>query len=144
MRPISFTSIHDYLDKLFDGLSPTEEAIISAKKDYWRAYNTDLKRRQRQKFPVFQISFSKEDIIGLKSRLAKGQKISSYIYDLVIIHLKGSTELSKKVNTALIEQQLFLIAEYLKELLDYEAIDSKKINRLEAYIIALEKVILET
>ncbi|WP_339883560.1 hypothetical protein [Polaribacter vadi] len=144
MRPIRFTSVHDYLDKLFDGGSPSEEAIISAKKDYWRAYNTALKRRQRQKFPVFQISFSKEDVLVLKSRLAKGQKISSYIYDLVIQHLKGESIPAKQVNTALIEQQLFLIAEYLRELLDYNAVDSEKINRLEAYIMALENVIQET
>ena len=92
MKPIRFTSVHDYLDVLFEGISPTEQDIIVAKKDYWRAYNTDLKRRKRKEFPVFQISFSKEDIRVLKSRLSKGQAISTYIYELVVQHLQDNTE----------------------------------------------------
>ena len=144
MKPIRFTSVHDYLDVLFEGISPTEQDIIVAKKDYWRAYNTDLKRRKRKEFPVFQISFSKEDIRVLKSRLSKGQAISTYIYELVVQHLQDNTELPKQVNTALIEQQLFLIAEYLHELLDYESIDTQKIEQLETYIQTLENVIQES
>lgn len=103
MKPISFTSVHDYLDSLFEGCIPSEEAIINAKKDYWRAYNTDLKRRKRKAFPTFQISFSKTDVKALKSRLAKGQAVSAYIYDLVVQHLKKDTILTKPVHTAIIE-----------------------------------------
>jgi hypothetical protein len=144
MKTIRFTSVHDYLDILFEGLTPNEQDVIVAKRDYWRAYNTDLKRRKRQQFPTFQISFSKEISMVLKSRLAKGQAISLYIYELVVAHLKDRTELPKKINTALIEQQLFLIAEYLRELLDYEQIDTQKIEILESYILALETVIQES
>jgi len=56
MKPIKFTSIHDYLDKLFLDLEPSKQQIIDAKKDYWRAYNTDLKRRKRKTYPTFQMS----------------------------------------------------------------------------------------
>ncbi|WP_299884358.1 hypothetical protein [uncultured Lacinutrix sp.] len=144
MRPINFTSIHDYLDMLFDGITPSEDTIINAKKEYWRAYNTDLKRRKRKAFPIFQISFSKQNVTVLKSKLEKGQSISKYIHGLVVAHLYNHTDLVPRVNTALIEQQLFLISEYLRELLDYEHIDTDKIEQLESHIGTLETVIQES
>jgi len=126
---------------LFDGVDPSDEEIIKAKKDYWRAYNTDLKRRKRKAYPTFQISFSRQDVTLLKSRLQNGQSISRYIYGLVKEHLKSDAVLEPKVNTAIIEQQLFLISEYLRELLDYDHIDSNRIEQLEAHIQTLDKVI---
>ncbi len=129
---------------LFEDVTPCKEDIINAKKQYWRAYNTDLKRRRRKQFSVFQISFSKQDLAIIKSKLQEGQPVSKYIYQLVLQHLNDGSELTPIVNTALIEQQLFLIAEYLKELLDFDHIDTGRIEQLEIYIQALEDVIQET
>ncbi len=143
MKPINFTSVHDYLDVIFEKVNPSKVAIIKAKKDYWCAYNTDLKRRRRKAFPTFQISFSKQEVVIIKSRLQKGQSVSKYIYKLVLQHIEEDVPLTPKINTALIEQQLFLIAEYLQELLDFENIDNHKIEQLERYIKALENVIQE-
>jgi len=56
-------------------------------------------------------------------------------------HLKDNQDFAPKVNTALIEQQLFLIAEYLRELLDFESIDTNRIEILEQHIGTLETVI---
>ncbi len=144
MRPINFTSVHDYLDLLFEGVTPSNEDIIKAKREYWRAYNTDLKRRKRKACPTFQISFSKDELVIIKSKLEKDGCVSRYIHDLVLQHLQGNIEYTQKVNTALIEQQLFLIAEYLKELLDFESIDTEKVEALEQYIQVLETVIQES
>lgn len=144
LQPQTFSSVHDYLDTIFEGVTPSKEAIIGAKKEYWRAYNTDLKRRKRKAFPTFQISFSKEDITIVRSKLQNGQSVSKYIHELVLRHLKDGTDLTPKVNTALIEQQMFLIAEYLRELLDVDDIDTEKIKQLETYIKVLEIVIQES
>ncbi|WP_298507445.1 hypothetical protein [uncultured Kordia sp.] len=144
MKPTSFTSVHDYLDQLFKGGNPSKEDIILAKKNYWRAYNTDLKRRKRSACPTFQISFSKDELLRIKEKLQQGQSVSKYIYQLVKQHIESHTILPSKVNTAVIEQQLFLISEYLRELLDYEDIDAEKITELENHIQTLETVIQES
>ena len=141
MKPNSFNSLHDYLDALFLDVDPTDAEIKNAKKIYWRSYNTHLKRRRRKQFPTFQISFSLAEIAQLKSRLQNGQSISKYIHELVIDHLSQGTDITPKVNTAIIEQQLFLIGEYLRELLDYDTIDTHKIEVLETHIQTLEDVI---
>jgi len=143
MRPIEFTSVHDYLDLLFEDASPNKEDIIRAKKTYWRAYNTDLKRRQREHSSILHITFSKEEYAQIKERLGKGENVSGYIRNLVRQHLEDNQDFVPKVNTALIEQQLFLIAEYLQELLDVDTIDTKKIEELEQHIRTLENLIHE-
>ena len=144
MEPIDFTSVHDYLDKLFADIEPSKQQIVQAKKVYWRAYNTDLKRRKRKSHPCFQISFSKEELSLLRERLRKGESVSQYIHQLVLKHIRKGKTLAPQVNTALIEQQLFLISEYLRELLEFDAIDTDKIERLETYLQALETAIKES
>lgn len=140
MEPIDFTSVHDYLDRLFVGIEPDKQEIIDAKKVYWRAYNTDLKRRRRKAYPSFHISFSKDELLFIKGRLQQGQSVSSYIHQLVVVHV-NDTDYRPRVNTAVIEQQLFLINEYLRELLDYDGVETEKIEQLETYIQTLETVI---
>ncbi len=144
MKPISFTSVHDYLDRLFTGMEPSKQDIIDAKKVYWRAYNTDLIRRKRKAYPTFQISFSKEELLLIREKLQQGQSVSKFVYQLVVEHLNNHTYSVPKINTALIEQQLFLISEYLRELLDYDSIDIDKIEQLESHIQTLETVIHES
>ena len=141
MKPINLTSVHDYLDILFEDKTPSEDDVIHAKKVYWRAYNTDLKSRRRKLFPVLQVRFSKQEHALIQSKLLQGQKVSSYIYQLVLNHLNKNINLEMPINTALIEQQLFLITEYLKELLDFQEIDSIILQELEQHIKTLEIVI---
>ena len=59
-------------------------------------------------------------------------------------HLEDHPKLQPTINTALIEQQLFLVAEYLRELLDHDSIDTQKIEALEQHIETLDKVIQDS
>ena len=140
----TFRGVHDYMDALFKGRQPSKAEIIDAKKAYWRAYNTALKRRRRKLFPVLQVTFSREQLALIRSKLEKGQSVSGMIRAVVLEHLEGDYALPEKVNTALIEQQLFLISEYLKELLEIDQIDTNRIQQLESHIKSLEQRILES
>ena len=59
MEPGNYKSLHDYLDAIFKDSSPSENEIIQAKKDYWKAYNTRLKQDKRKK-----MALSKKDCTG--------------------------------------------------------------------------------
>lgn len=144
MKPVDFTSLHDYLDWIFTGCDPSEKEIIEAKKGYWRAYNTDLKRRRRKTHPCFQISFSMDELLLIREIKEEGKPLSEFIHQLAMENL-GHYPIGTRpmVNTALIEQQLFLIAEYLRELLDHENVDTEKIEELETHIHTLETLIKE-
>ncbi|MCF6319232.1 MAG: hypothetical protein L3J83_08145 [Proteobacteria bacterium] len=143
MKPIDLTSVMDYLDVLFEGKNPSENDIINAKKVYWRAYNTHLKRQRRKHFPILQVRFSKQELSLIKAKLEQGQAVSKYIHSIVMHHLNGTKDFGKKVNTALIEQQLFFITEYLSELIEFENVDVVKIEKLEHRIQTLEQIIQE-
>lgn len=144
MKPTSFTSVHDYLDMVFKDTIPNEEAIINAKKIYWRAYNTDLKRRKRQEFTTLHICFSKKEYGDIQAKLSEAQSVPAYIKYLVLEHFKNRNESVTPVNTSLIEQQLFLIAEYLQELLESKTVNTEKIEALEQYMQTLEQVIQDS
>lgn len=144
MKPTSFNSVHDYLDMVFKDTIPSEEAIINAKKIYWRAYNTDLKRRKRQEFTTLHICFSKKEYVNIQAKLSNTQSVPAYIKYLVLEHFKNNATSIVPVNTNLIEQQLFLIAEYLQELLEQDNVNIEKIEALEQYMQTLEQVIQDS
>jgi hypothetical protein len=141
MKTINLTSVHDYLDVLFENTIPSKQDVLNAKKEYWRAYNTDLKRRFRKKHTILQISFTKQEMLCIQAKLVEGESATKYIYNLVLHHLQEHKDFGRKTNTALIEQQLFLIVEYLNELLEIENADVEKIQELEKHIKTLEQTI---
>ena len=140
--PTKFTGIHDYLDEVFADREATAEEIATAKTIYWRAYNTDLKRRMRASSSSIHIRLDKEDIKQLQSALKEGQEIAHLVRDIVVQYLSNKQYDCPIINTALIEQQLFLINEYLQELLLLEKIDEQRLKQLEDYILAIEKALI--
>ncbi|WP_299676302.1 hypothetical protein [uncultured Dokdonia sp.] len=140
--PTKFTGIHDYLNEIFGGIDPTDTEIALAKKVYWRAYNTDFKRRMRASSSSIHIRLEKEDIKQLQSALSEGQEIAHLVRDILVQYISKGQSNQPVINTALIEQQLFLINEYLQELLLLEKIDEQRLQQLEDYILAIEKALI--
>jgi len=135
--PSNFNSVHDYLDDIFEDMDPTDNQIQTAKKWYWRCYNTDLKRR-RKTYTNLSIYFSKDEIQRIKTATEKG-KISDFVKKVVLSHLDGTTTFTQKLDTAVIQEQLFLIAEYLLEIINGDtAIDNTSLMALEKRIAQLQ------
>jgi len=135
--PRKFTSVHDYLDECFLNSDPTENEIIKAKRWYWRCYNTDLKRRRSHYINV-SVYFSKEELERIKTLIKKGS-LSDFIKKLVLSYLEGTSTVTLLTDTTVIEEQLFLITEYLLELMnENNAIHSDKLSALESQIKTLQ------
>lgn len=139
--PTDFTSVHEYLDGVFKGQSPTAIDIIQAKQCYWRAYNTNLKRKQRSEFKSIRIKLNKKEHLALQKMLPSDRPLSQSVHTIVMNYLEGDVDPTPRINTALIEQQLFFIAEYLKELA--ENMDTDRACELEQHIHTLETLIEE-
>ncbi len=141
-QPRTYSCLHDYLDALFEGKTPSKEAIIEAKKVYWRAYNTRLKKQQRQKKTEVTISFYKEEIKTLKSRLSDKQTISQFIKQVVTNELQSKK--GENVSTDAfdsLEQQLFLLIEYLEHLLfQSENLDKRNLHILKKHLKTLQQL----
>ncbi len=136
MKPIKFTGVQNYLEKLFVGNTPTDQQVIEGKKVYWRAYNTDLKRRIRNEHPTLLLRFSKQEMKLLKEKIHQKELLSIQVRRIVLDYLNGSYN---SPNTALIEQQLFLVNEYLEELLEEgKSVPLSKIEELQQSIIAIQ------
>ena len=143
-EPWTYNNLHDYLDDLFNGKNPSDEEIIQAKKAYWRSYNKRLKQIQRQKHKEVTISISKELLELLNGRLEPKQSIIDYIKTLLEKHLRGSenVNLNQKKEFLQIEQQLFLVIDYLESLLyQRKLIDRQQMQQLEKYIQNLQFVL---
>ena len=143
-EPWTYNNLHDYLDDLFNGKNPSDEEIIQAKKAYWRSYNKRLKQIQRQKHKEVTISISKELLELLNGRLEPKQSIIDYIKTLLEKHLRGSenVNLNQKKELLQIEQQLFLVIDYLESLLyQRKLIDRQQMQQLEKYIQNLQFVL---
>ena len=143
-EPWTYGSLHDYLDDLFNNKNPNDEEIIQAKKAYWRSYNKRLKQIQRQKHKEVTISISKELLELLNGRLEPKQSIIDYIKTLLEKHLRGSenVNLNQKKELLQIEQQLFLVIDYLESLLyQRKLIDRQQMQQLEKYIQNLQFVL---
>ena len=136
MKQNEFRSVHDYLDKRFKGQSPTKQEVKQAKKDYWRMYNTALKRRIRKQYPIVRLRFSKQEMNRIKEKLDNKELLSIQVRRIVLDYINGTTTTG---NMALIEQQLFLISEYVQELLEVgDAVSLGKIEKLQQSIIAIQ------
>ena len=143
-EPWTYNNLHDYLDDLFNSKNPNDEEIIQAKKAYWRSYNKRLKQIQRQKHKEVTISISKELLELLNGRLEPKQSIIDYIKTLLEKHLRGSenVNLNQKKELLQIEQQLFLVIDYLESLLyQRKLIDKQQMQQLEKYIQNLQFVL---
>lgn len=146
MEPGNYKSLHDYLDVIFKDSSPSENEIIQAKKDYWKAYNTKLKQDKRKKTKEVTISLNKETLELLIQKLVAGESISSYIQrilktNLQIIDTTGSFEKELGLKT---EQQLFIIIDYLESLLyQRKLIDTSQITLLEKQLEQLQNLMEE-
>lgn len=143
-EPWTYNHLHDYLDDLFNNKNPTNEEIIQAKKTYWRSYNTRLKQIQRQKCKEVTISLSKELLELLNRKLEIKQSISDYIKTLLENHLQSNENINtnQKKELLQIEQQLFLVIDYLESLLyQRKLIDRQQMSQLEKYIQNLQLVL---
>ena len=143
-EPWTYGSLHDYLDDLFNNKNPNDEEIIQAKKAYWRSYNKRLKQIQRQKHKEVTISISKELLELLNGRLEPKQSIIDYIKTLLEKHLRGSenVNLNQKKELLQIEQQLFILIDYLESLLyQRKLIDRQQMQQLEKHIQNLQFVL---
>lgn len=141
-QPHTFKGVHDYMDALFAGRSPSSDEIIDAKKQYWKAYNSDLIKRRRKKNSEFTIAFNKKELKLIYLRKAKEKSVTEYLQKVVLTHLNDNTSINKFIDTSIIEQQLFLIAEYMQDLLDIEtSINPKNFAQLESKINHLQNLI---
>ena len=146
MEPGNYKSLHDYLDAIFKDSSPSENEIIQAKKDYWKAYNTKLKQAKRKKTKEVTISLNKETLERLNQKLSTTESISHYIQNLIKTNLQiiETTGFFEKELGLKIEQQLFIIIDYLESLLyQRKLIDTFQIALLEKQLEQLQKLMEE-
>lgn len=144
-EPWTYNNLHDYLDDLFNGKNPSDEEIIQAKKTYWRSYNTRLKQIQRQKNKEVTISLTKEVLELLNRKLEPKQTIIDYIKVLLENHLQSNENVNNNQKKELlqIEQQLFILIDYLESLLyQRKLIDRQQMQQLEKHIQNLHHQLL--
>lgn len=146
MEPGNYKSLHDYLDAIFKDSSPSDNEIIQAKKNYWKAYNKKLKQAKRKQNKEVTISLNKETLELLNQKLITGESISSYIQKLLKTNLQiiETTGFFEKELGLKIEQQLFIIIDYLESLLyQRKLIDSSQIALLEKQLEKLQNLMEE-
>ena len=110
------SGVHAYLDHIFQGRdNVSDEEVIAAKNDYWKQYNTALKKRQRLLHREFSVRFSLSEFESIKERLY-GRPVSRFIRQAVLEYSNKNIVAPTEFNTSLIEQQLFLIQQLSKEI----------------------------
>ena len=142
----NYKSLHDYLDAIFKDSSPSDNEIKQAKKDYWKAYNTKLKQAKRKQIKEVTISLNKETLELLIQKLVAGESISSYIQRILKTNLQiiDTTSSFEKELGLKIEQQLFIIIDYLESLLyQRKLIDTSQIALLEKHLEKLQNLMEE-
>lgn len=138
----SYKSVHDYLDEVFTDSDPTDQEIAEAKSAYWREYNRLLIARRRKKHKEFVIRIDKQTMALVRSKMVKEKSITEFLKKLLVQVLTNSKHRPPEIDTALIEQQLFLIVEDLKELIESEAKNEKMellITRITSCLTAIEE-----
>lgn len=149
MQPENFPykSLHDYLDITFRDIIPTENKIVQAKKQYWKAYNAHLKRNKRRTHTEISISLNNEELELLRRRLQVKQFVSHYIKNLLHQHLNNNEPIissQHKEDLTKIEQQLFILTDYLESLIyQRRFVDNTQIGKLEQHLLYLQQL-LET
>ena len=146
MEPGNYKSLHDYLDAIFKDSSPSDNEIIQAKKNYWKAYNNKLKQAKRKQNKEVTISLNKETLELLNQKLATTESISHYIQNRIKTNLQiiETNCFFEKELGLKIEQQLFIIIDYLESLLyQRKLIDTFQIALLEKHLEQLQKLMEE-
>lgn len=142
-----YKGLHDYLDIIFRDIIPTEDQITEAKKQYRKYYNSHLKRNYRNSHKQIALSLTKYEMELLKRKLETQQLASDYIKKLVIAHLDNNlTTLNQqniqKKDFAQIEQQLFILIDYLESLIyQRRFVDNTQIGKLEQHILYLKQLL---
>lgn len=139
-----YKSLHEYLDKVFSGTSASEIEITKAKKEYWKAYNTHLKQKQRRKCKEVTLAFDKKEWQSLLERLNPNQSLHGYIKELLNHHSNNAPIATSTIiqDTTQIEQQLFLVTDYLEGLVyQRRHIDSNSIAGLEHLLQELQQLL---
>lgn len=141
-----YKSLHDYLDVIFKDKTPDETEIIEAKKTYWKMYNTFLKRNQRKKYKEVTIALEKEHWDILLKGKKTAQTIQSYLKELLLKQM-DSKEANKTIfiaDTIQIEQQLFVVVDYLESMIYHRRfIDIESIRELEKHLFRLRNLLEE-
>lgn len=142
LQPQTHKNLHNFLDALFEGQDPSNESVVLAKKQYWKAYNLKLIQKRRTENHEFSVSFSKTEFRLIKGRMTDKQAVSQYIRQAVLDGLSDDTPTTPVIDTAIIEQQLFLVAEYIKDLLENErTVNESAITQLQSQILELQNLI---
>lgn len=139
-----YKSLHEYLDKVFVGLTPSESEIAQAKKEYWKAYNTHLKQNQRKKRKEVTLALDKNEWQSLLERRTPNQSIHDYIKEWLTHHIDNSPIVANIIiqDTTQIEQQLFLVTDYLEGLVyQRRHIDKDSIAGLEQLLYKLQELL---
>lgn len=139
-----YKSLHEYLDSVFKGLTPSENEIIQAKKSYWKAYNTRLKQHQRKKRKEVTLALNKNEWQSLLERRNPNQSIHDYIKEWLTHHIDNSLVKPNTIvhDTTQIEQQLFVVIDYLEGLIyQRRHIDNDSIAKLEQLLYSLQKLL---
>ena len=119
-KEFNYKSVHEYLDEVFQGKEHVSHRDVKvAKRKYWRMYNTALKRRRRAEYDEITLSFSKAEVMKLKRKLNLESKLSASLKQLILDFLEsGSLTIVNHIDTSAIENELFLITEYLEQILE--------------------------
>lgn len=139
-----YKSLHEYLDKVFVGLTPSENEIVQAKKAYWKAYNTNLKQNQRRKRKEVTVALDKKEWQSLLERRSPNQSLHDYIKEWLTHHINNSPIVANIIvqDTSQIEQQLFVVCDYLEGLVyQRRHIDKDSIAGLENLLHQLQKLL---
>lgn len=139
-----YKSLHDYLDVVFKDKTPNENEIIEAKQLYWKSYNTYLKQTQRKNRKEVTISLEKEQWEILSKERNPNQTIQAYIKGLLLQRIGNEVTFKKTIiqDTTQIEQQLFLVTDYLESMIYHRRfIDNESIQLLESHLIQLRRLL---
>lgn len=132
----TYKSLHDYLDVLFAHCDPSEAEIVDAKKAYWRCYNNKIIQDRRRQKSEFVVALDKDELKLVRSKMTKEKSVTEYLRNVVKNSLTDNPlNIIPRFDTAIIEQQLFLIVENLKEMNEHKAIvDKSKVELLAAKV----------
>ena len=139
-----YTSVHQYLDEVFKNQENVSNRDVKvAKRTYRKMYNTALKRRIRADTTEITLRFTKQEITKLKLVFSKAKSISKELKKLIQHFLNtGIFEISDKIDTSKIEQELFTISEYLEQVLEESLeIQKEKITEFISAIHHFEKTV---
>jgi len=134
-------SLHAYLDELFSDRSNVSDGEIrAAKNEYWRTYNTELKKRRRQLHREFSVRFSLGEFEQIKPYLCS-KPMSHFIRNAVLRHVKQNPVLDNRYDSSIIEQQLFLISQLLEEMTLLDHVPEYLITDLQSTITIIKGTI---